>query len=123
MKKITIYTNETCSYCKQVKEELIKNDIKFTEKLTNDFRDEFSEISNLIGMGTVPMIHYQDNYFLPARDFSSPQHLIILLNNFKKSNYDLNRMIFERIVTLNYNISVAFNKLDSLLQQIETKIK
>ena len=30
---ITIYTNSTCGYCKQLKDELNKNDIEFKEKL------------------------------------------------------------------------------------------
>ena len=34
MNKIEIYTNETCGYCKQVKEELSKNNIEFEERDT-----------------------------------------------------------------------------------------
>ena len=38
MNKIEIYTNETCGYCKQVKEELSKNNIEFEEKDTLEYK-------------------------------------------------------------------------------------
>jgi len=124
MKKITIYTNETCSYCKKVKKELTNDggfDIEI--KLTSEFEEEFRKLSNLLGMGTIPLVIYNGNYLLPARDFRDEKHLVLLLNSMIKSDFSFEEMTYQRLVTLNYNISIAFNKLDSLLQQIETKIK
>jgi len=124
MKKITIYTNETCSYCKKVKKELTNDggfDIEI--KLTSEFEEEFRKLSNLLGMGTIPLVIYNGNYLLPARDFRDEKHLVLLLNSMIESNFSFDEMTYQRLVTLNYNISIAFNKLDSLLQQIETKIK
>ena len=46
---ITIYTNETCSYCKSVKKELQEHDIKYKEKLTKDYSKEYQQIVNLTG--------------------------------------------------------------------------
>ena len=37
MEKIIIYTNEQCPYCKQVKEELTKNEVEFENRFTKDF--------------------------------------------------------------------------------------
>ena len=74
-------------------------------------------------MGTIPLVIYNGNYLLPARDFRDEKHLVLLLNSMIKSDFSFEEMTYQRLVTLNYNISIAFNKLDSLLQQIETKIK
>tara|TARA_Y100001973_G_scaffold96828_1_gene152111 strand:- start:355 stop:750 length:396 start_codon:yes stop_codon:yes gene_type:complete len=122
MNKIEIYTANTCGYCKVVKDELTKNNIKFEEKLTVDFKEEFKDIVSLTGMPTTPTIKYEEEYFVAGRDFGSPQLLIQLLKTFKPCNYDNSRRTFEKIKTLNYNMSNAFGRLDQLLRKIETKI-
>ena len=123
MDKIEIYTNNTCPYCKQIKDELSKKNIEFEEKLTPDFTDEYQEIVNLTGIPTVPTIKYNDEYFIPGRDFQNAQQVINLLETFKVSQYDDSRRVLERIKTLNYNTAMAFGRLDQLLRQIEINTK
>ena len=119
---ITIYTNSTCGYCKQLKDELNKNDIEFKEKLISEFTVEWQDVVNLTGLPTTPTIKYKEEYFVPGRDYQNPQQLMNILETFPDSSHDYNRRAFERIKTLNYNMSVAFSRLDQLLRQIETKI-
>ena len=120
--KLEIYTNETCPYCKQIKEELTKNNIDFEDKLTSDFEDEYQSIVSLTGMPTVPTIKYANEYFLPGRDFQNPQQLTNLLETFEVSKYDDSRRVLERVKTLNFHINTAFGRLDQLLRKIETKL-
>ena len=47
MEKITIYTMETCPYCKIIKEELTKNNIKFEEKINTKFQEEWDKVVSL----------------------------------------------------------------------------
>ena len=122
MNKIEIYTNNSCGYCKTIKDELTKNNIKFEEKLTADFKDEYQEIVNLTGLPTTPTIKYEGEYFVPGRDYGNPQQLINLLETFQSSKHDDSRRVLERIKTLNFNINRAFGKVDQLLRQIETKL-
>ena len=123
MKKITIYTNETCPYCKKVKDALTEDGgFNVEYKLTSEFTSEFRQLSNLLGMGTVPLVVYDGNYLLPARDFRDEKHLIAILNSIIKSEFAHDEMTYQRLITLNYNISIAFNKLESLLSQIENKV-
>ena len=119
---ITIYTNSTCGYCRQLKDELNKNNIEFKEKLISKFTVEWQDVVNLTGLSTTPTIKYKEEYFVPGRDYQNPQQLINILQSFPDSSYDYNRRAFERIKTLNYNINMAFGRLDQLLRQIETKI-
>ena len=123
MSEIIIYTNEQCPYCKQVKEELSKNNIKFKERLTKDWMEKWQDVTNLTGMSTVPTICFEDNYLTPARDFGNPSHLVSILNNFKKSKFSIEQQSLEKIKTLNYNISMAFTRLDKTLRDIENKLK
>tara|TARA_R100000908_G_C3673729_1_gene95521 strand:- start:170 stop:571 length:402 start_codon:yes stop_codon:yes gene_type:complete len=122
MDKITIYTNETCPYCKSIKEELTKANIEFENKFTNENEEEWQKIVNLTGMPTVPTIKHGDDFLLPQRDFGNPEHLINILNNESGSEYSYSRRTFEKMKTLNSNINMAFNRLDQLLRQIENKL-
>ena len=117
-----IYTNETCPYCKQVKEELNKNGFGYKERLSSEFKDEYQDVTNLTGLPTVPTIEYNNEYFVPGRDFGNPQHLIDILKNYKAPTQTESRITLEKIKTLNYSINMAFGRLDQLLRQIETKI-
>ena len=119
---ITIYTNSTCGYCKQLKDELTKNKIEFKEKLTSELTAEWQDVVNLTGLPTTPTIKYKEEYFVPGRDYQTPQQLVNILKVFNKSSYKDSKRVLERIKTLNYNLNSAFGKLDQLLKQIETKI-
>ncbi len=120
--KVIIYTNDNCDYCRVLKEELTKNNIKFSERLITKWTEAWAETVGLTNMPITPTIHYKDNYFMAGRDFSNQTNLIKILESFKPSTFDDSKQILERIKTLNYNMSVAFGRLDQLLKQIETKI-
>ena len=120
--KVTIYTSETCPYCKTIKEQLEKENIKFKEKLSSKFQKEMNEITDLTGLAQLPTLLFNNEYFVPGRDFFNPEHLINLIKNSKKSKFDYPIRSFERIKTLNFNILNAFNKLDATLRNIENKL-
>ena len=112
----------TCGYCKTIKEELKENNIEFETRLTNEWQEEWNKIIKLTNLPTTPTIYYKDFYFIPGRDFNSPQNLINILKNFKKSEFSESRRALEQVRTLNYNMATAFGRLDQLLRQIENKL-
>ena len=122
MDRIKIYTNGTCPYCKSIKEELDKNNIEYTEILTSEHQEQWNKVIRLTNLPTTPTIYYKDFYFIPGRDFNSPQNLINILKNFKKSEFSESRRALEQVRTLNYNMATAFGRLDQLLRQIENKL-
>jgi len=123
MNKIEIYTNESCGYCKSVKEQFEKENIKFENKITTKHFDEWQEVINLTKLATVPTVKYNNQYFVPQRDFQNPQQLINILKTFKESSHDESRQTLELLKTLYNGINIAFGKLDQLLRQIETNTK
>ena len=123
MDRIRIYTNETCPYCKAIKEELEKKDIKFINMDTTEHKIAWEDITNLTGMPTVPTIECGDEFFIPGRDFNNPANLISMIENYREYNYDYAKQTLEKVKTLNYNISMAFVRLDQAIKQIENKIK
>ena len=122
MNKIIIYTNNSCPYCKQIKEELTKKNIEFKNVLTSDEKDNWQAIVNLTGMATVPTLNFNGDYLVPGRDFNGAANLINLIQNYKESNFTIQEITLEKLKTLNYNISTAFNRTNQILTQIETKI-
>mgnify|MGYP003147988147 FL=1 len=122
MEKIEIYTNENCPYCKRIKEELLKNKINFNNIDTIENKNEWQDIVSLTSMPTVPTIKINKEYLVAGRDFGSPENLINIIKNYKDNNYDHSRLILEKIKTLNYYMSQAFQRTDQLLRQIENKL-
>tara|TARA_R100000544_G_C2170109_1_gene31814 strand:- start:42 stop:431 length:390 start_codon:yes stop_codon:yes gene_type:complete len=123
MNKIIIYSNETCPYCKQIKELLTTNKIEFENRFTSEYKNEWQEIVNLVGMSTVPTILFEGEYLVPSRDFGNPDGLLHVLNNYVPSSFTKERLILEKIKTLNFNMSMAFNKTSQILTEIENKLK
>ena len=123
MNKVIIYTNETCPYCKQVKEELTKNNIEFENILTSDNKDKWNNIVSLTGIPSVPTIFYSEEYLVPGRDFRSAQHLVEVISNYKTTSFSVEKRTIEMLKTLNYNIGVAFSRTNQMLTKIEEKLK
>ena len=123
MKKIIIYTTNTCPYCIQVKEELTKNNIEFENIITSDNAEEWQSIVNFTGMPNVPTICLNGEYLVPGRDFGNAELLIRLIKDYAPSLYTLEEIALEKLKTLNYNMSMAFNRTNQLLIQIEDKLK
>jgi glutaredoxin len=122
MEKIIMYASDSCNYCKSVKEYLDKEKIDYKVRLIDEWKEEWEQIIGLTGVGLLPTIFYKDNFFLPGRNFSNPERLVFLLKNYKKSKFDDLMVVKQHINTLNYNMSMAFGKMDKLLRQIEAKL-
>ena len=121
MEKVIIYTNEVCPYCKQIKEKLTEKKIEFENRLTTDFKEEWQDIIGLTGMSMVPTVLYKNNYFVPGRDYGNPDGLVAVLENFEESSFSDSRRNLELLKSLNANMIQAFQRVDQLLRQIETK--
>tara|TARA_R100000781_G_scaffold75142_1_gene46762 strand:- start:29 stop:430 length:402 start_codon:yes stop_codon:yes gene_type:complete len=117
MEKIKIYASKTCPYCKQVKEHLDENKIEYDEIITSENGDEWNDVTNIVGMGTLPTIHFMNEYFVAGRDFPNPQVLVNIIQSFK-GNTDYQKLLWERFKTLNYNISMIFNKINNNINQV-----
>ena len=119
--KITIYTNETCPYCEQVKNKLKESEIDFVERQTKDWKTDWKKITYTTGIGTVPTVLHQNTYFVPGRDFQNPDQLVEILNSFEKFDTD-NTIVLEKIKTLNYNIMMTLQNLDQELKKIDSRL-
>ena len=122
MEKILVYTNKQCPYCAQIKELLIKENIEFTSRITEDYKDEWNKVVGITNLPTVPTIVIDNSYFVPGRDFTSPQHLVDRIKNHTADDANNELKILERLKTFNFQVSTAFSRVDQLLKQIENKL-
>ena len=121
--KLTIYTSENCSYCKQMKEKFKENNIEFVEKEIKKYENEWKNIINLTNMPVTPCIYYENQYLFPARDFPNADMLVQMLENFQPDISDKKVQLLEKLKTLNYHINMAFGRLDQRLTTIESKLE
>ena len=121
-KKIIVYSNPNCHYCKQIKEVLVQKEVDFVEKITKDFQEEWNQIMYTVGMGITPTVLFEGSYFVPGRDFNSADQLIDILGVFKKPTHSNEELLLERTKTLNYNIVSALRDIDTTIKEINKKL-
>ena len=121
--KITIYTNETCPHCKNIKEVLTTSKIEFEEISIGNEAGKWNSIVDFIGMATVPTIYFEGQYLVPGRDFGNAESLVKRIESYIPSHHTVEEIALEKLKTLNHNISLAFNQTNQLLRQIEAKLK
>ena len=95
----------------------------FNEFLTSEYNEVWKEVVNLTNVAMVPTIEYKQEYLIPNRDYKNPEHLVQILKEMKESKEPYDRRTFERVKTLNYNMGMAFARLDKTLKELENKIK
>tara|TARA_R110002012_G_scaffold39827_2_gene109873 strand:- start:137 stop:532 length:396 start_codon:yes stop_codon:yes gene_type:complete len=122
MEEIKIYTNETCNFCKELKTSLDEKEIKYTNIDTSKNKEEWQKVVDTTFIPTVPTVLYKDTYFVAGRDFNNAHHLESVLSSFNGFDYDDPRLLLERLRTLTFSITMAFQRMDGILKQIETKI-
>ena len=122
MEKVKIYTQENCKYCEQVKSVLKENNIDFIEMSTKKYPKEWKKVMYMSTMGITPTILYEDFYFIASRDFQTPEQLVEILKDFEKPDVDNSMLVLERTKTLNYNIMLALQNLNEVINKINNKL-
>ena len=115
MKEIVIYTMDSCTYCKEIKDLLIEKNIKFTEKNKVEFTNEWFRVVQLTGIPMFPTLTVGGEYFVPTRDFRSPAEAINMLEYMISEEYeewDIQTKIYEKLKTVSINIFNQFNNLN-----------
>tara|TARA_R110000744_G_scaffold169345_3_gene287211 strand:+ start:16 stop:450 length:435 start_codon:yes stop_codon:yes gene_type:complete len=126
--KMKIYTNPTCHYCNKIKTELTKAGLEYEEIITSEHIGEWNEIIRVTGLGMTPTIVYQEETWMPNRDFRTAEELIARVKHFQE--HPMKRLSTEeRMDQINNaikNITLLLNQtnqtLQSLQQQVNTTI-
>ena len=114
-KKIIIYTTKTCQYCKEIKELLDEENIKFIERNKDEFTEKWHQVVQLTNVPIFPTVNINDEYFVPNRDFQNSFQLLNIIKLMMSKEYkewDLQVKIYERLKTINYSIHNQLNNLN-----------
>ena len=122
-KKIKVYTNSTCGHCAKLKEALKEANIQFTETVVNENQKEWELTQMITGLSMFPTVKVGDNYFVPGRDFNTPEQAIQKLKvveNIDKLSNDVK--LLEAFKTLTFSINNGFQRMFQQLNELQTKL-
>ena len=125
MKKPTIYTSKNCGYCATVKDKFKEKEVKFIEKERSEHANEWMQVSRLTGLPTFPTIEFNGNYYVPNRDFQSPDQIVEFIKNWKDTGVEdaaNDIRLLEAFKTLTFTLSKSFAGLQRDLQQLKQKL-
>ena len=77
-----IYTNPSCHYCNKIKEALTEAEIVFEEVITSENFEEWNNLLRVTGLAVTPTIVFQEEVWLPNRDFRTPEELVARIKHF-----------------------------------------
>ena len=122
--KLKVYSQKHCKYCDNVKDALKENNIEFENVEIDDSRDEWNEITRIIGIGMTPTIGFNDEVWVPSRDFRGPEDLIKRIEYYKE--YPLptatNDEKIEMIINANKNLAMSLQQINMTLANMQNRI-
>tara|TARA_Y100001938_G_C7911044_1_gene339611 strand:- start:46 stop:444 length:399 start_codon:yes stop_codon:yes gene_type:complete len=125
-KEIIIYTNSSCPYCKQIKELLEENKIKYIERDKEEFAQEWYKVVELTGIPVFPTVNIGDEYILPNRDYQHSEQLVNIIEYLTSDNYkewDIQLRIHEKLKTINFNMGNQFSHIGAAINSIKQNTK
>jgi|10_taG_2_1085330.scaffolds.fasta_scaffold102221_2 glutaredoxin len=122
--KVKVYSQKHCKYCDNVKDALKENNIEFENIEIDDNRDEWNEITRIIGIGMTPTIEFNDEIWVPSRDFRGPEDLLKRIEYYKE--YPLpkatNDEKIEMLLNANKNLAMSLQQINMTLANMQNKI-
>jgi len=119
-----LYTNPTCHYCNKIKSQLDEAGIEYTEIITSDNVEEWNNLIRITGLGMTPTIVYQEETWMPNRDFRTAEELVARIKHFEEN--PMTRLsLEERVDQVNNavkNITLLLNQMNQQLQGLQQQL-
>tara|TARA_R100001377_G_scaffold84633_1_gene68629 strand:+ start:950 stop:1402 length:453 start_codon:yes stop_codon:yes gene_type:complete len=122
--KIKVYSQSHCKYCDNIKKVLDENKVDYETIEIDDNRDEWNELTRIIGVGMTPTIKYGEEVWVPSRDFRSPEELIKRIEYIKEYPLPITTQDekIEMILNATKNLAMSMNNLNLSLTNIHQKV-
>ena len=122
--KVKVYSQKHCKYCDNIKEELKKNKVEFESLEIDDHRDEWNRITRILGLGMTPTIGFGDEFWVPGRDFRSPEELIKRMEYI--TDFPLPPLTeeekLETVINATKNLAMSLNNMNMQISNIHQKV-
>ena len=86
-KEVIVYTSKSCSFCAQMKKQLLAAEIDYIEKDSREHVDEWDIVKTMTAVPVFPTLMVGDEYLIPNRDFQNPQQGIQLVKKYMADTY------------------------------------
>jgi len=119
-----IYTSPTCHYCNRLKTVLKEKNVQFEEIIASENEEEWNEVTRIAGIGMTPAIIFQNEIWLPNRDFRTPEELIQRVEHFT-ANPMRHLNIEERLDQMHNtvkNLTLLLNQMSQTIQTLNNKV-
>ena len=125
MNKITVYTTEGCDYCKTIKTMLNESNIEFEEISAKDNEEKWHRVVRITGLGTFPTFEIGDEFYVPGRDYGSPEQFVNFLKNYVEpdNDYPIELQLMQSFKTMAFSINQGINRILQELKKIEDEHK
>jgi len=122
--KVKVYSQKNCKYCDNIKETLKENEVDFENIEIDDNRDEWNEITRILGLGMTPTIGFNDEYWVPGRDFRGPDELIKRMEYINENPLPplTDEEKIETILNATKNLAMSLNNLNMQISNIHQKV-
>ena len=122
--ELKVYSQKHCKYCDNIKKSLEENKIEFEMIEIDDNREEWNEITRIIGIGMTPTIKFKDEIWVPSRDFRGPEELIKRLEYYKE--YPLDPPTAdektEMLLNASKNLAMSIQQINMTLSNMQNKL-
>ena len=119
-----VYSQPACHYCKKIKDVLEEANIEYEEIITSENTEEWNELIRVTGLGMTPTITFQEETWLPNRDFRTPEELVARINHFKDNPMKplhLEQKI-EQVHNAVKNLTLLLTQMQQTIQRISTQV-
>jgi glutaredoxin len=122
-KKVIVYTSKTCSFCAQMKKQLIAAEIDYIEKVTTEHAEEWDGVKTMTAVPVFPTLMVGDEYLIPNRDFQNPQQGIQLVKKYMSDTYvkpSTDKLTRELLKTINASVNIVAQRMDTLQNKVNS---
>ena len=115
-----LYTNPTCHYCNKIKEALDGAQIDYTEVITNENFEEWNDLLRITGLAVTPTIVFQEEIWLPNRDFRTPEELVARIKHFIDNPMPVLKLEdkVDQLHNSVKNLALLLNQMSQTLSQV-----
>jgi|TARA_R110000787_G_scaffold63666_2_gene143173 glutaredoxin len=122
-KKVIVYTSKTCSFCAQMKKQLIAAEIDYIEKVTTEHAEEWDGVKTMTAVPVFPTLMVGDEYLIPNRDFQNPQQGIQLVKKYMSDTYvkpSTDKLTRELLKTINASVNIVAQRMATLQNKVNS---
>ena len=122
-KEIKVYTSPTCVHCGNLKKALTDAKVEFTEINAIENAEEWDIMGYTTGLKTFPTTVIGNNYFIPGRDYNTPEQLVQYANSIDElDNVGNDVKLLEAFKTLTFSLKQMMSRVIQQLNAIEGKL-